>query len=252
MALRSLSVLVAEEDPADQTLLARLLTGMGHTATVTGNGAEALELAAMRRFDAVLMGVALPVMDGETATRLIRKLPGENAAVPVVALTTQGTAEDHRHHLSAGMDAVLVKPVDALRLAEFLEQVVPAAAPSAPAAETELPILDGSYLDDLRQWVGDATVLTLLASAPASFNDEMAAIRAAWSRRDPQSMRENAHRLKGAAGSVGCRRLAELAQTLQKMRDEEILAPTRLDELAGEVEAAIAAALGWQPAEPVN
>lgn len=118
-----------------------------------------------------------------------------------------------------------------------------------PPMDGEPPLLDFAYLEDMRQWVGDATLLTLLATAPGSFLGEMEAIRAAWHKGDAEGVRENAHRLKGAAGSVGCRRLAALAQTLQKVGGEELRAHALLQTLEEEVATAIAAATQWRPQE---
>lgn len=113
----------------------------------------------------------------------------------------------------------------------------------------ELPLLDHAYLEDMRQWIGDSTLLTLLSTAPDSFNGELAAIRTAWLGRMVEEVRENAHRLKGAAGSVGCRRLAAMAQDLQKVVVEELDLPDRLHALEMEVATASAAATQWRPRE---
>lgn len=124
----------------------------------------------------------------------------------------------------------------------------PPSSPSVPDyAVACAPVLDPTYLDDMRQWVGDQTLLTLLASAPESFMTELAAIRLAWEDGNAQGVRENAHRLKGAAGSIGCRRLADLAQAMQGIADDDLSALGRLRELETEVATAIAAAACWRP-----
>lgn len=121
-----------------------------------------------------------------------------------------------------------------------------------PPMDGESPLLDHDYLEDMRQWIGDATLLTLLATAPDSFRSEQDAIRAAWHAGQVDNVRENAHRLKGAAGSVGCRRLAALAQALQKVAAEDLAALDLLQELEMEVAAAIAAATQWRPQEKAD
>lgn len=131
------------------------------------------------------------------------------------------------------------------------EETPPSLSPSPAPQEATTdgpPVLDPAYLDDMRQWVGDETLLNLLATAPDSFNTELASIRLAWNSGNAQAVRENAHRLKGAAGSVGCRRLADMAQALQKMADGDLVAIERLDTLEQEVASAIAAATCWRPA----
>ncbi|MGE5514461.1 MAG: ATP-binding protein [Bacteroidota bacterium] len=259
--LRPLRVLLAEDNPVNQTLLVQLLRKMGHTVTLAENGAQALELAADETFDVVLMDMQMPVMDGETATKLIRMLPGDRANLPVVALTADAVQEHHDRYVAAGLTAFLTKPVAGDVLARTLAEVTeppgetpPPPAPAiaepaedAPAVTSTTPVLDPAYLDDMRQWVGDATLLTLLATAPDSFNDELASIRTAWRDGDLQGVRENAHRLKGAAGSVGCRRLAEVAQAAQKITAADLATPTLLRELETGVVAAIAAATQWRP-----
>ncbi|MGE5478101.1 MAG: ATP-binding protein [Bacteroidales bacterium] len=261
-ASRPLRVLLAEDNPVNQTLLMQLLQKMGHAATLAENGAEALELAAEQDFDVVLMDMQMPVMDGETATRLIRRLPGARADTPVVALTADAIPEHHARYVAAGLNAFLTKPVPAEILAHTLDEVtaggkasatlrqVPTAPAACEAEATDAPVLDGHYLEDMRQWVGDSALLTLLATAPDSFNAELASIQAAWREGNAVSARENAHRLKGAAGSVGCRRLAELAQQIQKLNPSDLGDPGLLGRLEGEVAAAIAATSQWRPAQP--
>lgn len=144
-------------------------------------------------------------------------------------------------------------PADVPAITVIAESVVEdedAIAPPAPQPTTTdgLPVLDPAYVEDMRQWVGDQTLLSLLATAPESFNTELNAIRLAWNSGNGQGVRENAHRLKGAAGSVGCRRLAEMAQSLQKMADMDLIAIERLEALEQEVAAAIAATTSWRPA----
>lgn len=252
MTAHSLCVLLAEDELVNQTLLRHMLESLGHSVVLADHGAQALELVATRDgVDVVLMDMQMPVMDGETATRLIRMLPGNRARLPVVALTADNDRDTRERCLSAGMTAVLGKPVNASRLDSVLRQVAgtapPAAAEATDGGPSALPVLDPAYLDDMRQWVGDSTVLALLAAAPQSFRDELTQITEAWQARNLRGVRENAHRLKGAAGSVGCRRLADTAQSIQKSGDADLGDPCLLQRLNTDVDAAIAATTAWQP-----
>lgn len=114
------------------------------------------------------------------------------------------------------------------------------------------PIIDDAYLEDMRQWVGDATLLSLLATAPESFTGELAAIQAAWQSGDLAAVHETAHRLKGAAGSVGCRRLAETAHRMQKLTQAEFGEARHLDQLIAEVTTAKIEVSQWSPAQTVE
>lgn len=261
-AARPLRVLLAEDNGVNQTLLRQLLQAMGHSVTLAENGAIALELAAEQDFDAVVMDMQMPVMDGETATKLIRMLPGERANLPVVALTADAVSEHHDRYVAAGLNAFLTKPVAAEVLARTLDEVTAPAPQEAPCENTvtespepaqsssTAPVLDPAYLEDMRQWVGDATLVTLLTTAPDAFQEELTAIRAAWHDGNLQGVRENAHRLKGAAGSVGCRRLSDTAQTIQKITREDLGNAGYLSQLEAEVATAVAAATQWRPEGP--
>ncbi|MBC7950655.1 MAG: response regulator [Rhodospirillaceae bacterium] len=261
---RPLKVLVAEDNPVNQTLVAHMLERMGHTATLVEHGAEALELAATEDFDVILMDMQMPVMDGETATKLIRTLPGSRAKVPIIALTADAVLEHRDRYLSAGLDAFLTKPVSWKLLARTLDEAAARHAPAEPPApsiptpepepmpdaepEKLAPVLDLAYLEDMRQWVGDDTLLSLLSTAPDSFSEERTAMSTGWQNGDLSMVRETAHRLKGAAGSIGCRRLSELAHRLQRMTEAELSAPGHLDDLTREMDAALAELSQWRPA----
>lgn len=82
-------------------------------------------------------------------------------------------------------------------------------------AATDGPVLDRAYLDDMLKWVGCESLMALIEQAPESLREEMAALRRAWSIGDLHGVQEAAHRLKGAAGSVGAVRLAKFANQCQ-------------------------------------
>ena len=130
-----LSILVAEDNEINALLARALLTRLGHRPTIVGDGAAAVESWSAARatgqsYDLVLMDVQMPGMDGLEATRRIRAAEAEGAATAIVALTANAYQEDREACLAAGMDALLVKPLDRERLREALE----AAARRAPLA----------------------------------------------------------------------------------------------------------------------
>jgi CheY-like chemotaxis protein len=118
-----LRLLVAEDAEANRELLREMLGRHGHAVAFAANGAEAVGLAARERFDAVLMDVRMPVMDGVEATRRIRALPPPAGRVPIVRLTANVVASERERYLAAGMDACLAKPVDWGRLFAVLARL---------------------------------------------------------------------------------------------------------------------------------
>jgi PAS domain S-box-containing protein len=104
-------VLMADDAPANRELVTTLLTGLGLTVDAVCDGAEAVQALQRRDYDLVLMDVHMPVMDGLTATREIRRMQGGGPRTPVLALTANVQAEQVARCLEAGMDGHLAKPV---------------------------------------------------------------------------------------------------------------------------------------------
>ncbi len=132
---RSLMVLVAEDNDINALLVQALLTKLGHAPTVVSDGISAVTSVATAHamgapYDAVLMDLHLPGLDGLEATRRIRALGNEGGNVAVIALTANAFAEDREACMSAGMDEFVTKPVSRERLIEAMDQ-----ARSARSAE---------------------------------------------------------------------------------------------------------------------
>ncbi len=116
---RSLDVLIVEDHPVNRMILDAWLTSAGHRTLAAENGQVAVDIAAAQRFDMIVMDVNMPVMDGLTATRLIREA-GANKETPIAVLSASARAEDCRAGLSAGADAYLTKPINFADLAELI------------------------------------------------------------------------------------------------------------------------------------
>ena len=112
-------ILVVEDDPLIMDLIAILLEREGHEVVRAGTAEEGLEIAGRRPPDLVLMDIALPGIDGLTATRTL-KSEERTRGVPVVALTAQAMRADAEAAARAGCDGFIAKPI-ATR--EFLQRV---------------------------------------------------------------------------------------------------------------------------------
>ncbi len=121
---RILHILVAEDNPINQKLAVRVLQKQGHTSVVANNGREALELWEQQPFDAILMDVMMPEMDGMVATGEIRareKATGKH--IPIIAITANAMVGDREKCLAAGMDEYISKPVDVAALHAALDKL---------------------------------------------------------------------------------------------------------------------------------
>ena len=145
MPLAGLHLLVVEDNANNRQVAQELLTQEGAAVTLAGDGVEGLDALTMADppFDAVLMDLQMPVMDGFTATRLIRDDLGLHA-LPVIAMTANAMASDREACLAAGMDDHVGKPIDLAELVRVLHrhvgraghpESVDAAAPTLPTAE---------------------------------------------------------------------------------------------------------------------
>ncbi|HEX4001846.1 MAG TPA: response regulator [Candidatus Acidoferrales bacterium] len=118
-------VLLAEDNAVNQTLAIRLLERRGYSVTVTTNGKEAVTAWENSHFDAVLMDVQMPEMDGFEATTIIRrKEQGTGRRVPIIAMTAHALKGDEQRCLAAGMDGYISKPIRTAEMFGTIERVL--------------------------------------------------------------------------------------------------------------------------------
>lgn len=106
-------ILLAEDNEINQEVASNLLEALGMRVTLAKDGAEAVELCHRQSFDLIFMDIQMPVMDGLTATRRIRALPGVGpASPPIIAMTAHAMSGDREKSLEAGMNDHITKPID--------------------------------------------------------------------------------------------------------------------------------------------
>ena len=117
-------VLLAEDSEANRYIIQAYLEIAGHTVDSASNGVEALKLAETTPYDAILMDISMPEMDGLEATRRLRSIAGENQNTLVIALTAHVQKEIREQCTEAGMNDFLAKPVSRDQLLETLDQLI--------------------------------------------------------------------------------------------------------------------------------
>jgi signal transduction histidine kinase len=108
---RAARILVADDVSANRRLIEAILIHLGHGCVFAEDGRQAVEAARGEQFDAILMDLQMPEMDGLEATRAIRALPGEAGRTPIIALTADVMVGQRSEFDAAGIDAVLLKPI---------------------------------------------------------------------------------------------------------------------------------------------
>ena len=117
---RALTLLCAEDNPYGRVVMNTILGELGHRIDFVETGEAAVRAAERGGYDAVLMDVTLPGLDGLEATRRIRSLPAPQGEVPVIGISGRGDAADDAAARAAGMDFYFAKPVSPGKLAQAL------------------------------------------------------------------------------------------------------------------------------------
>jgi CheY-like chemotaxis protein len=121
-----LNILVADDTELNRTMLTRLLEHKGHHVTCVDDGLQAFDLSCQQTFDAILMDVQMPVMDGIEATQNIRQREKAESKtpIPIIAITANDERRQRDIYLSAGMNDVIVKPFDVKTLLPLIQKII--------------------------------------------------------------------------------------------------------------------------------
>jgi PAS domain S-box-containing protein len=236
--IRGARILLAEDNEVNQQVAFELLSSVGLEVTIANNGKEVLDYLQDRTFDAILMDVQMPVLDGLEVARRIRA--GKNQAdIPIIAVTAHAMRGDRDKSMRSGMDAHVTKPLDPDELFKALvnhikplrRPVGKTSSPKAPATVrhtqsirlSELPGIDS--VSALARVGGQPDVLIrLLKKFGSSQAGAVDAIADLLERGKTQKAREAAHALKGVSGNIGAvglhRAAAKLEQAIKEERTE--------------------------------
>ena len=205
-------ILVVEDNAVNQLVATGLLAALGYTSDTADDGLAAIEAARQGSFDAILMDVQMPRMDGYTATRHIRAQETGRRR-PIIAMTAAAVEGERERCLEAGMDDYLTKPVDAVRLADTLKRWL---APRPWYADR----LDLDRLEELRGLDDPEDESSYVHRAIGNFlgsaEGQLALMESAAASGDADQLRAVAHRLAGSALNLGAVALGESARELEE------------------------------------
>ncbi len=257
--IRGARILLVEDNELNQQVAQEYLAKGGLAVSVAGNGQEALELVQNQSFDAVLMDLHMPVMDGFEATRRIRALEG-GVYLPIIAMTAAAMSQDREASAAAGMNDHIAKPVDPRELAETLirwikarpddsrlSALAPETAPDrAKLEEIEAlaAALPGISVRSSLTRIGENQALyrRLLSSFSARHQDIGARLLDLQQAGKVDLLYLETHNLKGEAGNLGFTSISALADSLgQQIRAGQL---EHLPELTEALVAACTATLG--------
>ena len=225
-----LRILVAEDNLVNQRVATRMLEKMGHLPVIARNGKEALSMLASRTFDAVLMDVQMPEMDGLMATQAIRENEKQTGVhIPIIAMTAHAVTGDRERCLEAGMDAYISKPVSAQAIAETIAGFFAADCP-APVRSTAVPLnaLSSSSSWDrvraLKRVDGDEPLLReLIQVFLEETPKQLISLQHAIETDNLEQIERTAHSLKSELGYLGLPNAAQKAKDLEQMGHNQTL-----------------------------
>jgi two-component system, sensor histidine kinase and response regulator len=221
-SLGGVRLLLAEDNEINQQIAVELLESAGAQVAVANNGRQAVEMLAAggpQAYDAVLMDLQMPEMDGIEATRRIRA-DARFAKLPIIAMTAHAMVEERERCSAAGMVDHITKPIDPHAMFQTLAKWVRGAAVAARAEAPGdgLPQVDGlDTAAGLKRVAGNRKFyLSLLRQFAEKQADAGRQLAAALAAKDTAAAERIAHTVKGVAGNIGLGALAAAAATLEK------------------------------------
>jgi CheY-like chemotaxis protein len=236
-AIQGARILLVEDNEINQQLAQELLEGVGFVVTIANNGHEALRVVQYKEFDAVLMDVQMPVMDGYKATLEIRKHE-RFRDLPIVAITSHAMAGDKEKSLEAGMNDHITKPIDPDQLFSTLlawikpgkrvipddilakrRQKVAKKAERLPIEMTGIEVQTGL----VRAGGNQSLYIDLLSKFYRDYADATSQIKSALDNGEHELAQRLVHIVKGVSGSIGALDLENAASEIETaVRQESV------------------------------
>jgi signal transduction histidine kinase/CheY-like chemotaxis protein/HPt (histidine-containing phosphotransfer) domain-containing protein len=222
-------VLVVDDNEVNLLVAQRMLEVLGFEVDLAVNGQEAIDASERYDYAAILIDSQMPGMDGNEATRIIRRAEGEDEHRPIIALTANAMAPDREKAFAAGVDDYLCKPVFLEDLEVALSRLLSSdedapvemlAADLRQSGVSSDSVFDTSIVEELRG-IGGPGEPDLFSELASQFLDQMPTwlheIRSAASHGDVETVRRLAHKLLGLCRQIGAQRIARVCDELESI-----------------------------------
>ncbi|OOZ40499.1 hypothetical protein BOW53_07570 [Solemya pervernicosa gill symbiont] len=257
-SLEGAKVLLVEDNEINREFAVELLGTMGVEVSVAVDGEEGVAIFSAGEFDAILMDIQMPKLDGMEATRKIRQLTSSAgdrfATVPIIAMTAQAMAGDRDQALAAGMNDYVSKPIDPQLLAKALSRWLTTSevTDTAPVVEAQIRrnVVPGalSSLTTINAEVGvdriggsETTFEKLLVTFSERYADAVKEIRELIDGNNLDGAEQRSHALKGVAGNLSADLLFEkTAMVDEQLKHHQLPSTYQLDELEKTLQSTIA------------
>ena len=221
LQVQDLSILLVEDIELNVMVARALLEKLGQRVDVAMTGQEAIDKARKHRYDLVLLDIQLPDMTGFDVAAVMHQ-ESLVEQTPIVALTAN-VIKKRDEYLQSGMDDIIAKPIKKSRVIEVFNELF--AAPETPTTITSIDIkkelkldniLDMEMLDMLVETIGEDMVNTSLGVFQDKIPEYLEQLKVALAANEKEEVCSQAHKIKGAAGSVGLARVQKTANKIQQ------------------------------------
>ena len=231
-------ILIVEDNEANRLLFKKMLEKMGHEVKVVENGKIAVEIMSKEKFDMVFMDMQMPIMDGYTATRKLRK---KGIETPIIALTAHTLRGDEEKALIAGCDGYLGKPVKRKDLLDVVRKFLDLKKNEEIGNEENPDIEDASSAFNGRVEVfakkmglSMEEALTMFKEYGKFIEERIEFIQKKIKEEDFESLAIEGHSLKGSGSMYSVEEVSKLGLSIEKSAKEQ-----RIDELHSQLKALI-------------
>ena len=229
------TILIVEDNRANQQVAQAMLERLGCKCSIASNGIEALKLLEYTSYEAIFMDCNMPEMDGYETTQKIRQLPSEVSQIPIIAMTANVLKGDREKCIQSGMNDYTKKPLKLEKLIEKLSRWVEVESIEnilgmESDTDVELSMINQSALMDTAesQAINVGTIESLRENVGAGFNDMvqvyiddmeilLRSLEKSVQEKDPSSLRHYAHSIKGSSSNFGASRLVHIAKQLESI-----------------------------------
>ena len=220
----SLSILMVEDIELNITVAKALLESLGHEVTVAMRGDEALAIFDPEAFDLVLLDIQLPDMTGFDIAQQLRE---QYDYLPALVALTANVISDKSEYLAKGMDEALSKPLSVKAITDVIQNLVLTCpidyddeadeiVPTVPQSDEIMnQLLDLEMLESYVDIVGTKPVHESIAMFEKMMPDYIAILDSNMIAKDKDGIKFEAHKIKGAAGSIGLKHIQQVAQKAQ-------------------------------------
>jgi two-component system, sensor histidine kinase and response regulator len=220
---KQVRILVAEDNPMNQKLAMALLTRAGYPAEIMENGKLVVDALKKTSYDLIFMDVQMPEMDGFEATKIIREMEGEKKHTPIIAMTAHAMKGDRERCLKVGMDDYITKPIEPKEMFKAIEKwskttdkkdrIRSLRKPKEEVQGKNIPL---DLETTLKRFDGDFGFFKeLMSEFLSNITQQLQILNQAVKAGDAKLVEREAHTIKGAAGNLGAKNLAESALKLE-------------------------------------